>query len=736
LKIQLVIVILVLSVAVSTSISKGHSDSIKYVVTSWSKNKQKPDTLIINQLNELAGHFKFNADSALYYAKLSIRLAQKINYKKGLAYGLLHAGRVFYNSQGDSGAAKQYFDKAILIFRQLNDKKGLAKSFLICGRMYKAYGDYKTSLTYLNRAIETNAQIKNEADIADDYKNMGTVYYSAEKLSIALGFYYKALNIELKLHDNQGIAANYNNIGIVLNSMGLYPKALDYFNKAIRAFSLANDQEGIGAANENIGEAFMLQNKNAIAIGYLLKAGTILKKLGDNFETTAVYIDLGLCYANNNQFNVAVYYLNAALKMAKRYRIPYNQAVALINFARIYNLKGDYKSAYDYAIAAQRSAGKLGDISVSAKALLELNKTLSGLKAYSAAYKVLCQYNGLRDTLNENIQKLTLYNLEQDFLTQKRQLGLQQQEKDKIYKQRIEYQLFIICFFLILAIVMISMSLIYYRQKREQQKINIALEEKNQEVSRQKYDLDEQAQRLNSSNSLKDRLIFILAHDLRAPLSTLRGLFDLLQDNTISHTEMLQMIPEVLKKLEYTSDFLDTLLFWINSQMENFETFVKDFKIKDLIALETSAYQEQAALKGIILTNSVPEGLTACADPNSIRIVVRNLITNAIKFSKENDKIVISASNYDEKDQIITVSDTGTGMSDAQLNKLFKTKVNSKTGTRNETGTGMGLFFCKDLIEKCNGKIWADSKQGAGTKFSFTLPVGTNSEKPADLTGK
>ncbi len=727
-KIYLTIFIFFLSAAGSISIAESHSDSTKYIVTSLLKNTQKPDTLIINKLNELAAYyFKFNADSSLYYAKLSILFAQKINYKKGLAYGLLNAGHVFYNSNGDFRAAKKNFDKAILIFGQLNDKKGLGKGFLIYGKMYKVLADYKTSLNYLNRAVEVNEQIKNEADIADDYKNMGTVYYSADKLSIALNFYYKALYIEIKLHNNQGIAANYNNIGIVLNSMGLYPKALDYFNKALQAFSLANDLQGIGAANENIGEALMLQNKNVQATGYFLKAVKILKKLGDKFETTAVYIDLGLCYANNNQFSLAITYLTNALEMAKKYNITYNQALALVNFAKVYNLKGDYKSAYVYAIAAQKSADKLRDISVRAKALLELNKTLSGLKAYNAAYKVLTQYNSLRDTLNENIQKLALYNLEQDFMTQKKQLELQQQEKDNIYKQRIQYQLFIIGFFLILVFVMIGMSLIYYRQKHEQQKINVALEEKNQEVSRQKYDLDEQAQRLNNSNTLKERLIFILAHDLRAPLSTLRGLFNLLQDKSISYTEMLRMIPEVLKKLEYTSDFLDTLLFWINSQMENFENTVKDFKIKDLIALETSVYKEQAALKGINLIDCLPEGLIANADPNSIRIVVRNLITNAIKFSNENDKIEVNASAYDEKNLIITVSDTGTGMSNEQAYKLFKTKVTSKTGTGNETGTGMGLLFCKDLVEKCNGKIWVSSKQGEGTTFSFTVPAGVSS---------
>jgi two-component system sensor histidine kinase/response regulator len=280
---------------------------------------------------------------------------------------------------------------------------------------------------------------------------------------------------------------------------------------------------------------------------------------------------------------------------------------------------------------------------------------------------------------------------------------------------------------------MVAISIVYYRRKRKHQKINAMLEERNREVLQQKTDLDDQAQKLNDLNTLKDRLISVLAHDLRAPLSTLRGLFSLLQDETISHQQLLEMIPNVLKKLEYTSDFLDTLLFWINSQMDNFERSAKKFHLKDIVAYEVECYHEQAVLKGIKLVDNVPDDITASADPNSIRIVIRNLITNAIKFSRNDDTIEINAGQQDEHTHIISVRDTGTGMSEDQLHKLFKSKVNSDTGTNNESGTGMGLLFCKDLIEKCHGRIWVTSKQGHGTEFFFTLPSVILAESNVDL---
>ena len=167
--------------------------------------------------------------------------------------------------------------------------------------------------------------------------------------------------------------------------------------------------------------------------------------------------------------------------------------------------------------------------------------------------------------------------------------------------------------------------------------------------------------------------------------------------------------------------------------MENFENSTKNFFIKDVVAYETESYHEQAALKGINLVDIVPDDIVIAADPNSIRIVIRNLITNAIKFSNENDTIVVSAWEQDGQTYVISVKDTGTGMSEDQLNKLFKSKVNSKTGTNNESGTGMGMLFCKDLVEKCSGKIWVTSEPGLGTEFSFTVPAGTINESRLEV---
>jgi len=732
LRIYITLSLLFVSISGFAGIDRGRVDSLKTLIAS---KLAGADTTSINRLNNLAAsYFDSNPDSTLYYGHKSVDLSRKINYRAGLANGLLQTGHANF-FKGRFAQGQQDFDEAIAIYKSINDLQGLGNGYKLYGRMDNLLAKYEVALHYLALALDINRQLKNDDEIADCYKNIGIVYFSEGQNSTALDYYYKGLEITLKKNDDKASAAIYNDIGVVLQGMEVYPKALEYYKKALNLFKGTNDLNGVGTVNENIGEVLIAHKEYDRAIVYLTKAINIAKKQDDKDGISSVYTDFGLCYAHKNQFPLAKNYLDSSLQVASKYKIVYNQAYALIGLATMYNLQKDYKNAFIYATKGQNVAATLRNLTVRSNAALQLNKTLAGLGRYGDAYQMLRRYNELKDSLNNNesLQKLTSYNLALDFASKEHQIAEQHREKDESFRQRIKQQRLINTIFLTIIAAMIAVSIVYYRQKRKQQKINAMLEEKNREVLQQKADLDDQAQKLNNLNTLKDRLISVLAHDLRAPLSTLRGLFSLLQDETISHEQLLDMIPSVLKKLEYTSDFLDTLLFWINSQMDNFESSAKSFYLKDIVAYEAESYHEQAKLKGINLIDSVPDDAVASADPNSIRIVIRNLITNAIKFSKQDDTIEIQAIQQDDHNYVISVKDTGVGMSDDQLSKLFKSKVNSNAGTDNESGTGMGMLFCKDLVEKCSGKIWVTSQKGHGTKFSFTVPMGKLNEKRLEV---
>lgn len=713
-------------------------DSLKNLLVAALANKGNPtDTITINRINKLAAAFTdINPDSTLYYGKLAIDRSLAIKYKRGIADGMLTIA-IVYTLEGQYEKAQKNYIGAKLLYIDLKDDKSLSDFYIAYGRMYNRIANYGLASDYFKKALEIKERIKDEAGIAECYHNIGWVSDNIGKSSYALDNYFKSLSLDIKLHNSLSAANNYNNIGVVMQEMEIYPKSMEYFKRAIKIWQAQKNIQGISTAYENIGEILMAEKKFDQAITYLLKSLKLTKEQNDKDGLSSLYVDLGLCYGSKKQYAASLNYLDQALQISTTYKIDYNKAYAYIGFAMVYNQQKDYLNAYKYALLAKTLSGQLRGLPNRTKAALQLSEALGGLQRFEEAYNAQKEYNLLRDSLksDESVQKLTSFNLESNFAEKQRHLAEQHQRMDELYQQKIQRQGLLSAIFFIIILGMIAILIVYYKAKRKQQNINTILEDKNHQVLQQKSDLNEQADKLNDLNNLKDRLISVLAHDLRAPLSTLRGLFGLLEDDSISHEQFLSMIPQALKKLEYTSDFLDTLLFWINSQMENFDSSSKSFSIKDIVNYETSNYHEQAVSKGITLIDNLSDNFLVSGDPNSIRIVVRNLITNAIKFSRQSDTIVISASQQEDNYILLSVKDSGVGMSEKQLTKLFKSKVDSDTGTNNESGTGMGLLFCKDLIEKCNGKIWVESESGIGTEFFFTLPlsVAKDNKQPALL---
>ena len=719
------IILFMLSGNLCLAYYRGKADSLSSaLLKSVATKKKDNDTSKVNDLNRLANAYQSTyPDSSVYYGDMAVRIARKIKYNKGIADGLAVVANI-YITQGKYQLALADLYQSVSIYSASNDLSGLSICDKIYGDLYCQNTDYPKALYYYNRSLTAKLKLKELPGISRLYLDFGNVYNGMGAYSKALDYYFKSLNLNAKLQNKKAIADDYNDIGYLLQNMNIYGKALEYYYKSLAMYTQVHSSTGIAIVKQNIGEVFLAEGKYDDAIGYVNAALIIFLKQDAKDGISQLYGDLGLCYLYKKANAASLGYLQQSLIVATINQLDGDRTMALTNTALYYNVNKDYKQAYNYALQAKSRSDSINSVLLRTGAYIQWIKALGGLHMYREAFIAQQQFDQMNAAAHkdESIQKFTLYNTEYNYANKEQQQLLQQKAKALLYQQKIRDQRLLNTIFLITTVALVFIIALYYRQKHTQMKINAKLSEKNQEVSQQKIDLDVQAEELNESNKLKDRLISILAHDLRSPLSTLRGLFKLFEDESISHEELLAMIPGVVSKLDYTSDFLDTLLFWINSQMENYHSTTKKFSVNDIIDIEYANYKEQAALKGITLTSEIDEPLTAHADPNSVRIVIRNLVTNAIKFSGNGDSITISAIKQGD-DILVSVSDTGTGMTAEQQNKLFKNRVNSTIGTRNESGTGMGLLFCKDLVEKSKGTIWVDSKPGEGTTFYFSIPM-------------
>lgn len=237
-------------------------------------------------------------------------------------------------------------------------------------------------------------------------------------------------------------------------------------------------------------------------------------------------------------------------------------------------------------------------------------------------------------------------------------------------------------------------------------------------------ELQETNAQLAQLNASKDKFFSIISHDLRSPLTILLGLSELIDDNVVRYSpDRIKLYTGQLREsAEKLYALLENLLTWSRVQRNVIDYTPYELDIYDLVTETFELFLTAAKYKQITLRNTIAHGTFVYADYAMIYTVLRNLLSNALKFTMTGGEIELSAQLRDTEVEV-AVSDTGVGIPEEDLAKLFRIDIRySQAGTDGEEGTGLGLILCKELIEKNNGTIWAESVIGKGTTFRFRLP--------------
>jgi two-component system, sensor histidine kinase and response regulator len=239
-------------------------------------------------------------------------------------------------------------------------------------------------------------------------------------------------------------------------------------------------------------------------------------------------------------------------------------------------------------------------------------------------------------------------------------------------------------------------------------------------------ELVEARDELKKINDSKDTFFSIIAHDLRGPFSGFLGLSELLLDeyDDLQQEEISQIADSMNKAAKRLYSFLENLLEWSRSQMGRVEFYPNRLDISETITRIYSLFSVTAEDKKINTVSNIPKDTFVYADNNMLNTILRNLVSNALKFTKQGGQITVDVNNENDDFLIVSVADNGVGMNDEAKDKIFRIDTKHSTpGTANEQGSGLGLLLCKDLVEKHNGRIWVESEVGKGTTFYFTLPL-------------
>jgi len=275
--------------------------------------------------------------------------------------------------------------------------------------------------------------------------------------------------------------------------------------------------------------------------------------------------------------------------------------------------------------------------------------------------------------------------------------------------------------FFIIAIIFIVVFLYWLHRFQTKQYLN-RQKELELEIEKRTAELVKKNEELDAANKAKAKFFSIISHDLRSPFSSVIGILDLLNEpgNGIEEAKKIELLGFAFVSAKNTFDLLETLLTWARSQMNQ---IVFKPAINDLAALlknNIELKQLSAKSKDITLINKVPSKLEAFYDNEMVHTVVRNILGNALKFTGNGGEIVVSA-RISGGDAIVSIADSGVGMSADEMKSLFELGVKSKNGTQGERGTGLGLIICKEFVEKNRGRIWVTANQPQGTIFHFTL---------------
>lgn len=630
-------------------------------------------------------YFKSNPDSALVNLTKALALAKNAGDQSKIAHVLDRIG-YYYKKTGNYKDAIKNYNKSLLIFEKLNNKNKMASIYNSLGHNYSGLYAEDKAIEYYLKSLKLNKEMSNEDGIASNYTNIGNLYYEEENYELAEKYFRDALLIYEKLNKKNGISSSYTNIANALADNGKVEEGLYYYRNSIAIKEELDDQYGIAINYNNIGD----------------------------------------CYINLKQYKEAYEYLDKALKIADKNDEKGLQSIVLLNIADVENKQKKHQNAIYAARKSYAIADEIGNLEYKIENLLQASIAYEGLGNNVLALERLKQYAAIRDSLlkMDRIKKIKLFNtlnvLEKsqytiDDLSKTSEKAQSNYEKEKKYTHFLIIALVVFAFLLILLIL----------QNTSKKKAYDLLELKNYQVSKMKDEIHEQSDKLKQLNSTKDKFFSIIAHDLKNPFNSITGFTDLMIENNEKYDgeKRLKFLKIIKGSTAKVSNLLGNLLVWANSQSGNLKFNPKNINLAQQVTDVVSFLEIQAINKDITISNTVDKTIFVKADENMLDTILRNLISNAIKFTQSKGEIQIYSTLKNDFVEI-TVNDNGVGLSELEIETIFNVnEISSSLGTSNEQGSGLGLILCKDFVESHGGKIWVESEENEGSEFKFTLPI-------------
>lgn len=579
---------------------------------------------------------------------------------------------------------------------------------------------YDTATTLFKKALPYYKRTANLKRLGYTYRNLGVTAKGVGNYLESTKYLYEALGIYLDLDDSLMVNLIYFDLGSVAYANNEFEQAYEFFSKCKSFFETNPEHKRTLAIISNALGLLEEHKTDGNGLPFFRESIELYGRIADSLSIAQVYNNIGMHYLNNERSNAdsALKYLIVSKIIFDKRDVQYSKSATYINIGNALKIRGDYDEAVSYINQGVDFSIQAAESQHHISGLLLLKEIYEEQGKYKSALFFADSLRKVENDFNNSERKSRLDQLKEQFNTQRKdveniRLKKQQANQNKIIEKQELINLLLV---ILVGTVIIFTILIYVWYLR----IRIA----NKNLIQLKKELEDKSKNLEQLNESKSQLLRIIGHDLRSPVGNTLTLLKLIEDDiTHKKEEYLMATQSATNSL----NLLNNLMEWIN-QVDRSSPTASELQIISLKhRLEHSAqvFQVFSELKSIALSIKLDDDIKVWGDVDILDTVIRNLLSNAYKFTPKDGSITVEAYRENSEHARILIKDSGIGMDSKTIRSIQNGKnVQSKRGTNSEHGAGIGLGIVQSLLGKLHSKLEVSSEKNKGSTFSFTLKIG------------
>ena len=617
-------------------------------------------------------------DQAIKYGNKAIQLINKNPEFNKMRSETLNFLGVVNKNKGDYGRAMDYYFEALHHAEENGNNIQIAYSNNNLGGIFTLKGDYVDATEYLKKALHYFSSENNIAGMGYTCVNLGNLYRLTNHLEDGIKYFDKAIAYKEEINDTIGLAVTTNLKAVALYDGEHYDEARKLYVKLQDLYETNKDDKGLSIIKNYLGLIETAKGNYSLATKYFNESIKICKDIQYQNGIALAKINLSIPYCETKQADKAFRVLNEGAVIAREIGDLELIKESYKAYAEIYYSQGEYKLAYDYSIKYQKANNQyLNSINQEKISSLRINNELVKRKSHT-------EYLEKRTTLLE--------------------------ENVSLAEEKLQFQHYLIASSVLIILLILIPLIILFRKNKSKLSHNEDLISKNNQ--------------LQEANKTRERFLSIIGHDLKNPFNSVLGLTSLVIEEweSLPSDEKLNILNEVQSSSNSIYELMDNLLLWAKNQSGSIQVYQERFDLNENISDVYEIFRNQANFKKIQIELNIGSANYVFADPDMINTVLRNLISNAVKFTRKGGKITIDLKRLSTEVEF-SITDNGRGIPPEDLKRILDDHDGFSTkGTSEESGTGLGLLVTRDFVKKNRGVFWVESKIGIGSRFCFTLP--------------